>query len=316
MTSPVKTLLGKFSATSVSRKSVDEQFKLLLESVKGEDLTHLANETVNVIKGKDIKDPTYLQLQNQLVKSVQGFKFPHVSAAELSTIPDFAKSVIKHIETYIIPDLQYEINSRLSDDNYVSAMKYDTFFVIRLTELCDFVINYSSMLLHYTLKTATDEVLASKGQPVIETNKIFIKRLNHYVFQYAGVCECLLRIDSLRKQFQTIPPTLISSDEISDFRPTSGNTSDVDPFRMGFISVAWNPAYYIGRAIAEWQHNKYREQQERAKVIRIRLNYLKGVGSDRPDPNSERRIALLEADLSKLEYAVLKYEESLWDTGD
>lgn len=314
MSNTIKNLLNKFAVSNVSRKSVDSQFKILLETLKGENLVDLANETSKLTANITVRDEGYLKLQADLLKWIKGSKSQSTSRNKVSTISDYVADVLAHIEESIVPDLQYEINSRLGSDNYISAMKYDTFYVVRLVELCDFAVNYSALLLHYVLKMNTDEEVLSRNGSVTEINKVTYKRLNHYLFQYLNVCECLLNISNMKSKFQEIPPTLISSDEITSFGATTHNANTIDPFKLGFIGVAWNPAYYIGKWLADRDHTNHLERQERANVIRIRLNYLKSVQADRADPNSERRINALESELSKLEYAILKYEESLWES--
>lgn len=314
MSNTIKNLLNKFAVSNVSRKSVDSQFKILLETLKGENLVDLANETSKLTANIAVRDEGYIKLQADLLKWIKGSKSQSTSRNKVSTISDYVADVLAHIEENIVPDLQYEINSRLGSDNYISAMKYDTFYVVRLVELCDFAVNYSALLLHYVLKMNTDEEVLSRNGRVTEINKVTYKRLNHYLFQYLNVCECLLNISNMKSKFQEIPPTLISSDEITSFGATTHNANTIDPFKLGFIGVAWNPAYYIGKWLADRDHTNHLERQERANVIRIRLNYLKSVQADRADPNSERRINALESELSKLEYAILKYEESLWES--
>lgn len=314
MSNTIKNLLNKFAVSNVSRKSVDSQFKILLETLKGENLVDLANETSKLTANIAVHDEGYIKLQADLLKWIKGSKSQSTSRNKVSTISDYVADVLAHIEENIVPDLQYEINSRLGSDNYISAMKYDTFYVVRLVELCDFAVNYSALLLHYVLKMNTDEEVLSRNGSVTEINKVTYKRLNHYLFQYLNVCECLLNISNMKSKFQEIPPTLISSDEITSFGATTHNANTIDPFKLGFIGVAWNPAYYIGKWLADRDHTNHLERQERANVIRIRLNYLKSVQADRADPNSERRINALESELSKLEYAILKYEESLWES--
>ncbi len=314
MSNTIKNLLNKFAVSNVSRKSVDSQFKILLETLKGENLVDLANETSKLTANIAVRDEGYIKLQADLLKWIKGSKSQSTSRNKVSTISDYVADVLAHIEENIVPDLQYEINSRLGSDNYISAMKYDTFYVVRLVELCDFAVNYSALLLHYVLKMNTDEEVLSRNGSVTEINKVTYKRLNHYLFQYLNVCECLLNISNMKSKFQEIPPTLISSDEITSFGATTHNANTIDPFKLGFIGVAWNPAYYIGKWLADRDHTNHLERQERANVIRIRLNYLKSVQADRADPNSERRINALESELSKLEYAILKYEESLWES--
>lgn len=313
MSNPIKNLLNKFSVANVSRKSVDAQFKIMLETLKGENLVDLAEATSKLTANINVRDENYIKLQSDLAKWIRDSKHQLPLHSKSLTISDFVVDVLAHIEKNIVPDLQYEINSRLGSDNYVSAMKYDTFYVMRLVELCDFAVNYSAMLLHYVLKMNTDEEVLSRNGEVTEMSKVAYKRLNHYLFQYLNVCECLLKIRNMKTTFQEIPPTLISSDDITSFGATTHNANTIDPFKLGFIGVAWNPAYYIGKWMAERENNSHLERQERANVIRIRLNYLKDIQADRADPNKERRIVMLETELAKLEYAILKYEESLWE---
>lgn len=316
MSNLIKNLLNKFTVSNVTRKSVDGQFKIMLETLKGENLVDLANETSKLTANINVRDEDYIKLQSDMMKWIKDTKTIAARHGKAISISEYIAEVVGHIESVIVPDLQYEINARLGSDNYVSAMKYDTFYVVRLVELCDFAVNYSALLLHYVLKINTDEEILSRNGSVSEVSKVTWKRLNHYLFQYLNVCECLLNIRNMKVKFNEIPPTLISSDDITSFGITTHNANGIDPFKLGFIGVAWNPAYYIGKWMAERENNNHLERQERANVIRIRLNYLKGVQADRPDPKVERRINLLETDLSKLEYAILKYEESLWENGN
>jgi hypothetical protein len=313
MKNPIKFLLNKFSVTNVSQKDVKKQFDLMLETLKGSDLPNLAEVTTRLTGNITVRDEGYLKLQSDLFNWVKDTKEQSHRLSNVTTISEFISTVLTHIEKEIAPDLQYEISSRLNSDNYVSAMKYDTFYVVRLVELCDFAVNYSAMLLHYVLKINTDEEVLARNGTVEEMNKVSMTRLNHYLYQYLNVCNCLLGIKDMKNQFKAIPPTLISTDEITSFGAITQNAGALDPFKLGFIGVAWNPAYYLGKWMAEREHSTYLERQERAKVITIRLNYLKGIQANRADPNSEKRIAMLESDLAKLEHAILKYERNLWE---
>ena len=155
MKNNIKMLLNKFSVDNVQRKEVKEQFELMLETLKGGDLVNLAEVANRLTSGITVRDESYLKLQSDLLRWVKDTKEQAHRLRDVNTIGEFIVAVLTHIEKEIVPDLQYEITSRLNSDNYISAMKYDTFYVVRLVELCDFAVNYSAMLLHYVLKTNT-----------------------------------------------------------------------------------------------------------------------------------------------------------------
>lgn len=310
MNNPIKTLLGRFKVSNISQKSIESEYKLLLENLKGFELANLAAQTHKLVDKAEVKDAAFVELQAILLKTASQHRNKIPDLGGVSNLAEYASVTLHHIEKVIVPALQYEIDARMKGDSYISAMKYDAFNVVRLIELCDFAICYSAMLLHYTLKVHADEASLSNGVEITETSKSFLGRLNHYVIDYANVSTCLLEIDNIKQRLDSIPPTLISSDDISTF--SGGGMKNVDPFNMGFISVAWNPFYYIGKWMAEREHTRYKERQERANVIKMRLLYLRSVYNDRPDPGNERRIRILESDLEKLDYDILKYERDLW----
>lgn len=111
------------------------------------------------------------------------------------------------------------------------------------------------------------------------------------------------------KKYESIPNVRVDADSGSDV-PLFGRDR-MDPFRLGFIPLAINPFFKVGRWIAEFQAWRYKEAQEDLSRIQKRIMLLEEANAGKANPKIEKEIDILRDKSEALTYRINKAEEDL-----
>lgn len=111
------------------------------------------------------------------------------------------------------------------------------------------------------------------------------------------------------KKYDAIPNVRVDADAASDI-PLFGRDK-MDPFKLGFIPLAINPFFRIGRMVVEFQAWRYKEAQEDLMRIQKRIMLLEEAHSGKSNPKIEKEIDILRDKAETLTYRINKAEEEL-----
>ncbi len=114
---------------------------------------------------------------------------------------------------------------------------------------------------------------------------------------------------AFKKKFEEIPNVKVdpdSGDDVSLFGRTR-----MDPYHLGFIPVALNPFFHVGKWIAEFQAWRYKEAQEDLSRIQKRILLLEEAEQGRSNPKVEKEIEILRDKAETLTYKINQAEADL-----
>lgn len=111
------------------------------------------------------------------------------------------------------------------------------------------------------------------------------------------------------KKYEKIPNVVVDSDSNNDLSLFGHDR--MDPFRLGFIPLAINPFFIVGRWVAEFQAMRYKEAQEDLGRIQKRVMLLEEAIAGKANPKIEKEIEILRDKAETLTYKINKAEESL-----
>jgi hypothetical protein len=113
--------------------------------------------------------------------------------------------------------------------------------------------------------------------------------------------------EKIAKLLVDIPDVIVTSSNYHTVSATMG-VSKIDPLSMGLIPVFLNPVYHVGMWLAEWQTNRYKQNQEELKLVQLRKMHLEKLQANKPDANLEKQIDYQSKRIRALNYEIAKSE--------
>jgi len=90
--------------------------------------------------------------------------------------------------------------------------------------------------------------------------------------------------------------------------------NDIDPFSKAYTSgFTGSPIYAVRLVIAEWQSNRYKANENKKKMLELRLLHLKMLQEDKNDAKLEQEIMYIQSRVDKISRYLTEVEESLGD---
>lgn len=111
------------------------------------------------------------------------------------------------------------------------------------------------------------------------------------------------------KKYEDIPNVKV--DQHSDTDHQLFGKSKMDPFMLGFIPLAINPFFIVGRWIVEFQAWRYKEAQEDLARIQKRILLLEEANAGKGNPKLEKELEILRDKAETITYKINKAEEDL-----
>ena len=115
--------------------------------------------------------------------------------------------------------------------------------------------------------------------------------------------------NDFKKKFDEIPNVKVDTDSHND--NSLFGRGRMDPYQLGFIPVALNPFFHIGKWIAEFQAWRYKEAQEDLSRIQKRILLLEEADAGKSNPKVEKELEILRDKSEELTYKINKAEEEL-----
>ena len=186
------------------------------------------------------------------------------------------------------------------------ALDYEKLNILQYTNAISFFNKYTRK---YTIALIAEEKRISGSKlSVIERNAISFCLDNDNIKAY-GICAKALITDvshivKILKELRGIQVTEGLNEKSVGLR-----VGAIDPFKMGFLPVQLNPAYYMGLAYNEWKAYEYESATlglEKTKLELIALSE-----GDETDPVIAKQIKYYNGRLAKLQSKIEEIEEDL-----
>lgn len=131
-------------------------------------------------------------------------------------------------------------------------------------------------------------------------------RFNIFLIVLAALSE---DAGKFKKHFDTIPNVRVDTDSNDDM--TLFSSMELDPFRLGFIPVAINPFFIVGKWIAEFQVWRYKEAKYDLETIQRRIMLLEEAHAGKANIQAEKELHILRKDASGLIAKLNRVEEDI-----
>lgn len=186
----------------------------------------------------------------------------------------------------------------------ISALEVN---IIRFLETINFIIVYGSRLATTLVICETnvankleelDSITQAEAEYIAKNGPQFWESLNTIIPDAR----------TIEQSFKSIPDIMLNKDN-ADAMSTLVGRDKVDPMRMGFIPVQWNPFYHINMAYSEWQANRFEKVVEDRNMVQFKIQQFKMAASGTKNPQLERKIEACQERLDKLNHQIAKKVE-------
>lgn len=147
-------------------------------------------------------------------------------------------------------------------------------------------------------------------------NKANLDFINENFVEFLKACSVLdsYNKNNIKAKLDSIPDVTVTEDgkEAKMF-----NERKLDPSGAinGFLSARWNPFFWIGMKIVDFQHNRYTQAKEEATSLKLEIDFMNSIiGDNGGDAALEIQVKKAKERLDKVEYQIHKYEEKAMNT--
>lgn len=194
------------------------------------------------------------------------------------------------------------------------SMTYARGQIMALGKAIDFVGDFIPKHCRYVIVKQNELAGGLKAEKVISRGQINYIKENTVEFYKALVSLASINIGEIEKMLKEIPDVVISEDG-AETKMFKQHKLDPSGTLNNFLSASTNPFYYIGMAIVDYQHNKYKLAKEEVESIKIELEAMNSqLANGQVDAYTERQRDLAIERMQKLEYQISKYEEKARNT--
>ncbi|MNF40541.1 hypothetical protein D3C87_1092480 [compost metagenome] len=270
-----------------------------LRDEHNDTLMPVVNEVRELLTDHQFKSMLYKNFEIRLRRHVQ-FNQPAIGL------------VIKAIENLqsVFPFLEKEIQSNFGPQIATASLTYDSVNVLRYLDSVAFYIRYARKFL---LKVVADEAAALGG-----TKPDWVRGELEYLDQnldnFAGLLTAMLKSEGeLRQVFRKVSTAMVD-EATSDLALKSLGNDKIDPMKLANFSPQKNWLLSLGKALAEWQVNRYRAGKEDLAALQMRLQEMRELqASGKASPAVQKAIGRLEERIGKLDAKLNEIEEEARD---
>lgn len=248
-------------------------------------------------KGR-FKSPELLRLEESAKRGGQ-FKMSGALMATLSELNTKVSEVVRSIKRVV----DKKVPRRLA----TAGMTYRQAAVLRTVELLNFYTNYTNDLVSFYLaheisfNTKQPTGLSRRSEQEISSN-------------WAGYLAVVGLLSQMGESSNSTDSFLKAIPEITVDTGSNSTTFNVsnaalDPTLRGFISLRFNPWYYVQGWLAEWDAKKYRLAKEEKEMYELQLLYLENQRGGTEDPTLEKMIQEKKELIAVMRYRMEKVEK-------
>ena len=193
------------------------------------------------------------------------------------------------------------------------AMRYKTASIMRFLEAAAYASRYANKLTNYLVTVETLEANGEANNVTRELPPNDVEFIKGGLPNFAVVLKILTNDHTeVQKTLEETPDIIVTGDPEQD-KLTEG-ASDykaVDPLRVNFISLDWNPFWHIGRMWINYRARVYHAMIAERETMETRLLIYKNQqSSGARDARTEARAREAQARLDNLNKEIAKMEKS------
>lgn len=183
--------------------------------------------------------------------------------------------------------------------------------LVRSAEQISYVSRYCTDLL--TLVYSLEAKAISKTELTgVDINAATAANITKNIGNFARLLSAnAIKPEDYKAKIGTIPEVVVN-DKTHQALNAVYKESNIDPLGSPVISrFDYNPVYFFGRLIAEWQANRYKASKEKKKSLELRLLHLQMLQENSDDPKLEQEISYIQGRIDDLDYKIKKMEDSV-----
>lgn len=285
-------------APTASRSSVEDELRVLRTELNETTIPPFENSAehfgLTAMNAKETKDLDKL-FRSRLSKDLGEDKM-------------YVSAVLKQLKNSVelLTMIEDNLEKYFSKDVAKASVTYSQMNIMRMIDLIAFNAKYARKLLLWTFQKEQEALGQRIDSPFTKTEVNWLFE-NRPLF-FSSVKTLSKDVDKVKVLIRNIPNIVIDVKDNEEVE-ASVDSNKLDPFNMGFIPLAINPVYHIGRLVAEWQAARYDASIEERRALEYRLIMLKELGNGKRDAKLEKEIEYIETRVKKLNYKISKYED-------
>lgn len=202
--------------------------------------------------------------------------------------------------------LEKEIRANLGVQVATAGITYDSVNVLRYLDSVAFYIRYARK---FMLKVLADESAAIGGTPA-NWVRAELEFLDANLGNFAGLFTAMYQTESELKQTFRKVSNAVVDEATADLAVRTLGNQKVDPMRLANFSPQDNYIFSIGKAITEWQVNRYRAGKADLAALEMRLQEMRELrDSGKASPKMQKLIVDLEKRVEKIDAKIASIEE-------
>ena len=299
------------------------------------DLSSIFSRIGNSFRGENITD-TLIATRNQLrdgaqeaialcIKDTANIDFsknPEYNSTLATVRRHYGKDTLKlnlfQSFGYILQRCDHELSQLIDLSGHYfteevdkDSLTYQRTTIISLGETIDFVATFIPRYTRYVIAKQTELSGGEKVEKALTRAQLNYIKENTLAF-YKALSTVAKSDTDIKVIVKSIPEVVVSDDASRMFDERKLNPTGAT---SRFVSATFNPFYYIGMAIVQWQHSRYTQAKTEAETIKIELEALNAQARNgQVDALTERQQDMARERLSKLEAEIASYEKKALNT--
>lgn len=205
------------------------------------------------------------------------------------------------------PFLEREVKQMFSVQFSTSNMQYNSVNLLRYIDAVGFYIRYARKFL---LNLLADEAVATGSGTPSKWCAAEKEYLMSNLDNFAGLLDAMLKSESeLRATFNKVSNAQVD-EATAEIAARQLGQSRIDPLRVANFSPQRNWIFSLGKALAEWSHNRHLAAKEDLVAMQFRLREWKEIQANgNASPRLQSEIVKLEQRIEKLDSRIQETEE-------
>lgn len=202
--------------------------------------------------------------------------------------------------------LEKEIRANLGVQVATAGITYDSVNLLRYLDSVAFYIRYARK---FMLKVIADESAVLGGTPP-NWVRAELEFLDKNLGNFAGLFNAMFQSEAELKQTFRKTSTAVVDEATADLAIRSLGNQKIDPMQLANFTPQDNYIFSIGKAITEWQVNRYRAAKADLAALEMRLQEMRELrDAGKASPKMQKLIVELEKRVEKIDAKIASIEE-------
>lgn len=206
----------------------------------------------------------------------------------------------------LLDQLSDYVGKHMLDQIHIEGITYQKATVLRLIELADFFVDYTSRHLQVLVAYETDMTAFGKGDLPSTT-----KAERNYLLDNRNAYFQLIELfyedpKTILAKVMNIPEVLVVDTEVGDVPALTGGAAD--PLQLGIIPGVSRVFHWIGIRKVDWEIERYERAKKEKRSIELRLEALRQKMAGMVDARTEaiidgyeRELIMVRDNISRME---------------